>query len=117
MHTRELRVTETPAPSLRSLIAQWREYQATSAAEWRKAKERRDIQEATSRQAEARTLNVCAFDLETALAAQDAKLADLEAEMRRFAEAQRVTFEGGVWRHTEAGAQALAWAERLKALL
>ena len=95
--------TLTPDPSVRALIAQWRE----SAAQYLD-----DSDDDTHGRDKARgeVQLACAKQLEAALKSQDTRLADLEAEMRRFAAIQLSINETAVAR------QALAWAERLKAL-
>lgn len=99
---RESAVTETPELSPRSLIAQWREM----------AKSLRAPDDGTkswhNEQGHADGLEEAADQLEQALT----PLADLEAEMRRFAEKVPHSM---LWNH-EVEAQVLAWAERLKAL-
>lgn len=84
----------------RSLIAQWRDRAHVSSI-----RQRSDV------------MRQCADELEAALK----PLADLEAEMRRFAEAESAPVNTGRRTAAErfyspAGLQALAWAETLKGL-
>lgn len=104
-----------PDPSVRALIAQWREQVKASQQRARRLSEDGYDTWSNGYSSQAATLRQCADELEAALK----PLADLEAEMRRFAETQTMRGEIKGEPHTwyfEGAEEALAWAERIRRL-